>query len=119
VSRSTSPLFTLSKNPHACEPPQPLRVADPRSVRESQRDSNPSAQGWRNAPTLGYVSQNVFNPEWALNGLHPFRPRRLTRSRPLARPLRAFGFAKFLSPLPKRFKSTPSEMFAFLRLHRA
>jgi hypothetical protein len=28
----------------------------------------------------------------------------LTRSRPLARPSRAFGSAEFLSPLPKRLK---------------
>jgi len=33
-------------------------------------------------------------------------PGPMTRSRPLARSaLRAFGFAKFLSPLPKRLKS--------------
>src|SRR6185436_19658486 len=30
-----------------------------------------------------------------------------TRSRPLARPCRAFAFSEFLSPLPKRLKSPP------------
>jgi hypothetical protein len=35
-----------------------------RFIRESQRDSNPSTRGWRNALTLGYVPQNDFNPEW-------------------------------------------------------
>jgi hypothetical protein len=32
-------------------------------------------------------------------------PSPMTRSLPLARPVRAFGFAKFLSPFPKRLKS--------------
>ena len=32
-------------------------------------------------------------------------PTEWTRSRPLARPSRAFGFAEFLSPFPKRLKS--------------
>jgi hypothetical protein len=36
----------------------------------------------------------------------------LTRSHPLARPSRASGFAGFLSPFPKRLKSSPIHFFA-------
>ena len=39
-----------------------------------------------------------------------------TRSRPLARPSRAFGFAQFLSPLPKRFKSCQTLRLGVLAL---
>ncbi|HEX7577019.1 MAG TPA: hypothetical protein VF430_03170 [Verrucomicrobiae bacterium] len=37
-----------------------------------------------------------------------------TRSRPLARPSRASGFAKFLSPTPKRLKSCLKQFGLFL-----
>jgi hypothetical protein len=88
---------------------------------ESQRDSNPSAQGWRSAPdrqgatTLGNRSPNSSTlKELVLAHGHqnppPPRCNSWTRSRPLARPLRAFGFAEFLSQFPKLLKS---ELFSF------
>jgi len=40
----------------------------------------------------------------------------MTRSRPLARPWQAFAFGKFLSPLPKRFKSRSHGRGIWLRL---
>jgi hypothetical protein len=40
----------------------------------------------------------------------------LTRSRPLARPSRAFASGKFLSPFPKRLKSPPGRRRIVRRL---
>ena len=53
-----------------------------------------------------------FNPHLSCG--HP-----MTRSRPLARPSRAFAFGKFLSPLPKRFKSRSHGRGIWLRLLEA
>ena len=74
-----------------------------RAGRQSVPDGPP-------APTLGNRSQNSSTLK-ALNQIPPpHRCNSWTRSRPLARPLRAFGFAEFLSQFPKLLKS---EFFSF------
>jgi hypothetical protein len=109
-------LTRLRSCPHPASPPSPIRWA--KGISRSHGRGN----------VLWDVLPRAASALRPCPGLLSFAPPGLsnsrqfvkwTRSRPLARPSRAFGFAKFLSPLPKRFKSCHSSRLGVFALKSA